>query len=149
MDANESYDPDVSTSPCPLPYTHGIPTIHQNHDGKLSTLISTCGLKDPLARQHSTRPFPPSYIRGSEGIDYISVSQGIFPAVKSSGCLSQHAVFQSDHRAYFIDLDPVLLFSDPAYEISSPTYRKLPWQTLDSVKPISVVYTVNWEGIKF
>jgi hypothetical protein len=46
-------------------------------------------------------------------------------------------------------LDPMLLFSDLAYEISSPTYRKLPWQTLDSVKPISVVYTVNWEGIKF
>jgi hypothetical protein len=56
MDANMSYDPDTTTSSHPLPllYTQGIPTLDKKHDGKLATLVATCGLVDPLARQHSS-----------------------------------------------------------------------------------------------
>jgi hypothetical protein len=47
------------------------------------------------------------------------------PAVLASGCLSSHSLFNSDHRAYFLDLDPTIIFSDPAYEITRPPYRQL------------------------
>jgi hypothetical protein len=120
-----SYDPDGTTTSHILPYNPGIPTVHKNHDGKLATLVSTCGLVDPLALQHSTRPIPPSHIRGSERIDFILITPNLMPAVLSSGCLSSHAVFNSDHRAYFVDFDSHLLFSDPAYEIERPRYRQL------------------------
>lgn len=52
-------------------------------------------------------------------------SHQIMPAVLSSGCLSSHSVFNSDHRAYFLDFDTNLLFSDLAYEIERPVYRQL------------------------
>jgi hypothetical protein len=49
----------------------------------------------------------------------------IMSAVLASGCLSSNSIFNSDHRAYFLDLDPIILFSDPAYEIARPVYRQL------------------------
>jgi hypothetical protein len=90
LDANTSYDPDASAPTHPLLYTPGIPTVDKNHNGKLATLVSTCGLLDPLARQHSSRPIPPSHNRGSERIDFIFVTPNIMPAVLSSGCLSSY-----------------------------------------------------------
>jgi hypothetical protein len=125
MDANLSYDPDTTVPAHPLVYTPGIPTLDRTHDGKLATLIATCGLVDPLARQHSNRPIPPSHERGSDRIDFMLVSPNLMSAVLSSGCLSSHAIFNSDHRAYFLDFDSTLLFSDPAYEIARPTQRHL------------------------
>jgi len=62
MDSNDSYDPDLPGDfhhSHPLTFTPGVPTLGGNHNGKLSTFIHSCGLVDPLARQHSTRPFPP------------------------------------------------------------------------------------------
>jgi hypothetical protein len=66
-------------------------------DGKLVTLIATCGLVDPLVRQHSSRPIPPSHDRGSDRIDFMLVSPNLMSAVLSSGCLSSHTIFNSDH----------------------------------------------------
>jgi hypothetical protein len=37
MDANMSYDPDMTSSSHPLPYTPGIPILDKKHDGKLAT----------------------------------------------------------------------------------------------------------------
>jgi hypothetical protein len=120
-----SYDPDTTSSSHPLPYTPGIPMLDKKHDGKLATSVATCGLVDPLARQHSSRPIPPSHDRGSERIDFIFITPSIMPAVLSSGCLSSHSIFNSDHRAYFLDLDPTIIFSNPAYKIARPAYRQL------------------------
>jgi hypothetical protein len=117
MDANLSYDPDSTIPSHPLTYTPGIPTMNKRHDGKLATLIATCGLIDPLACQHSSCPIPPSHNRGSECIDFMLITPSLMPVVSSSGCLSSHSLFHSDHRAYFIDLNSNLLFADPAYEI--------------------------------
>jgi hypothetical protein len=97
MDANLSYDPDTTVPAHPLVYTPGIPTLDRTHDGKLATLIATCGLVDPLARQHSSRPIPPSHDRGSDRIDFMLVSPNLMSAVLSSGCLSSHTIFNSDH----------------------------------------------------
>jgi exonuclease III len=125
LDANATYNPDTPGSPHPLQYKEGIPTYDKKHDAKLSTLISTCNLVDPLAKQHSSRPFPASHIRGSERIDFILVSQTIDMAVKASGCLSFSSLFNSDHKNYCVDFDAKLLFSDPAYEIAPRSYRKV------------------------
>ncbi len=50
LDANEPYNPDVPVAQHPLSFQPGIPMLDKRHDGKLSTLIATCGLQDPLAR---------------------------------------------------------------------------------------------------
>jgi hypothetical protein len=85
MDANEPYNPDIGVHAHPLPYKPGIPTQDHHHDGKLSTLVSTCKLFDPLAAQHPDRPFPASYFRGTTLIDYTFVSPRLQNAVLRSG----------------------------------------------------------------
>jgi hypothetical protein len=94
-----------------------VPTIDPKHDGKLSTLVATWGLADPLASLHRSRPFQPSNIRGKDRIDFILVSKNILPAVTSTGSLPFHSLFNSDHWLCFIDFDSNTLFSDPAYEL--------------------------------
>lgn len=64
MDANEGNDPDNSVPLHPLSYKEGVTTMDKAHDGKLSTLISSCRLVNPLARHHSSRPIPASHIKG-------------------------------------------------------------------------------------
>ena len=120
MDANKSYDPALTTPECHLEY-HPTPTTHPTHDCKLSTLVSTLRLFGPLAQQHVTRPLPASHLQGSQSIDYILLSCGLSPSVIHSSSLAFHSLFlQGDHRPYFIDLGPLHLFSDPAYEIERP-----------------------------
>ncbi len=123
IDANETYNPDICGNHHPLQYSSGIPTLARSHDGKFSTLVTTCGLKDPLALQHSSRPFPASHIRGSQRIDFILVTPNLLPAVQRTGSLSYYSLMQSDHRAYYVDFDSIELFSDPAYDIAPPMQR--------------------------
>jgi len=125
MDANDTYNPDTPGVAHPVTYHPDRPTLSPTHNGKLGTLITSCGLRDPLALQHESRPFPASHIRGSQRIDFILVTPGILPAVTCSGSLGFQSLFHSDHRAYYVDFDAVQLFSDPAYEIASPCHRKL------------------------
>jgi hypothetical protein len=108
-----------------LDYKPGVPTFAPRHNGKLQTLISTCGLIDPLARHYSSRPFPASHIRGSAWIDYILVTPRLFSAASASGSLSYHMLFHGDHRAYYIDFTATELFSDPAYEIAPAIHQRL------------------------
>jgi hypothetical protein len=125
MDANGTYDLDNSVSSHSLKYVEGVPTIDHKHDGKLSTLISTCHLLDPLAHHHSTRPFPASHIRESQQIDFILTTPNIFPTAIASGSMSQHFLFRSDHRTYYVDFSAEALFSDTAYEIQPAIHRRL------------------------
>jgi exonuclease III len=125
LDANAVYDPDHVTQQHPLEYREGFLTVNSTHDGKLATLVATCNLCLPLARQHTTRPFPASHIMGRNQIDYILVSQTLLPAVQRSGVLSHHLFIKGDHRPYYLDFDASLLFSDPAYQIEPAFIRKL------------------------
>jgi hypothetical protein len=125
MDANESYNPDVPCTAKPLHYNQGQHTLDKSHDGKLATLIATCGLCDPLALQHPDRPFPPSYFRGKNRIDYILVSPRLKEAVMRTGSLPLYSLFQGDHRPYYIDFDAKIAFADNTYEISRPKGRGL------------------------
>jgi hypothetical protein len=126
LDANESYNPDVTYQKWPLSLSLDSPIINRTHNGKLSTLVETCNLTDTLARQHSTQPFPASFIRGTKRIDYIFMTQGISPAILRSGCLAFHSLFQrGDHRPYYIGFDATVLFEDKIHDIEWPTGRLL------------------------
>lgn len=125
MDANEPYNPDISVPVHPLTYRPGIPTLDKHHDGKLSTLVATCGLKDPLALQHSTRPFPASYFRGKQRIDYIFTTPNLAAAALRSGSMPHYSLLQGDHRPYYVDFDAELAFADHAHEIGRPDSRGL------------------------
>lgn len=125
MDANESYNPDIPSKAQPLQYQQGKLTLDKSHDGKLSTLIATCGLCDPLARQHPDRPFPASYFRGQNRIDYIFVTSRLQDAVLRTGSLPLYSLFQGEHRPSYIDFDAAIAFADNAYEIARPKGRGL------------------------
>jgi hypothetical protein len=125
LDANEAYDPDSSSSSHPLPFTPAKPTVDPSHNGKLSTLISTCNLLDPFALQHPEQPFPESHAHGTNRIDYILITPGIRSAILRSGCLPFHSLFQGDHRPYFLDLSVKHLFRNHTHEIQRPSYRLL------------------------
>ena len=125
MDADETYDPDQEYISHPLPFDQATHTVDPTHNGKLSTLVSSCGLCLPLALQHTTRPFPASHITGRNQIDYMFVSKSIFSAVQQSGVLSHHSLVHADHRPYYLDFDSSILFDDPAYIIEPAALRKL------------------------
>lgn len=125
MDANETYNPDVVAPKHPLLYNASSLTVNGQHNGKLSTLVSSCDLCLPLAHHHETRPFPASHIRGRNQIDYIFVSKPLLPAVQHSGVLAHHSLTRGDHRPYYLDFEPAMLFSDPAYNIEPASIRKL------------------------
>ncbi len=125
MEANITYYPYITGQAYPLFYKESVPIIDFKHNGLLSTLITTCGIIDPLACQHSSRPFPASHIRGSQRIDFILVSPGIAPAVLTSGSLPFYSIFDSDHRPYYIDIDAKLLFSDSVHDIAPKSHRLL------------------------
>jgi hypothetical protein len=112
----------------PLHYNQGVPTVKNNHPGTLATLVSTFGLYDLFTRQHSSRPLPASHFCNSEQIDFIFVLLGVSIAITSSGCLSFHSFFNSNHRAQFLDLNSMALFADPAYEISQQSESRLQLQ---------------------
>jgi hypothetical protein len=71
MDANTVHDPDQVAQLHLLEYRPEHLTVDTSHDGKLATLVETCNLCLPLARQHVTRPLPASHIMGRNQIDYI------------------------------------------------------------------------------
>ncbi len=123
MDANKAYDPDTPSTAHSILYQPGKLTINKNHDGTLNTLVATCGLCDPLARQHPDRPFPASYFRGKARIDYIFVTSRLQGAVLRSGSLPLYSLFQRDHQPYHIDFDAAIAFADNAHEISRPKGR--------------------------
>jgi hypothetical protein len=93
--------------------------------------VHTCCLIDPLARQHSPRPFSASHKRESQRIDFILVSSGVHSSVVSSGCQSFYSTMHSDHRAYFIDFSSKELFANKGHEIAPPFITMLclqyPW----------------------
>jgi hypothetical protein len=99
--------------------------MSKTHDGKLATLVASCGLKDPLALQHQDRPFPASYFRGKNRIDFIFVTPRLLPAVERSGSLPYYSMFQGDRRPYYLDLTASIVFADNTYEIACPKGRGL------------------------
>jgi hypothetical protein len=95
-------------------------------DGSLKTFLENTGLYDALKNKHVMENVPPTRELGSNGIDYVLVSEGLLPHITSIGMLSQDAVFASDHRAFFMYLDAASYFgheTDAMPENSTPTAR--------------------------
>jgi hypothetical protein len=124
LDSNEDI---TKTAPAfiPLTYNEGTHASHPAHNGLLAALMTTCGLVDPLAHQHTLQPFPPTYNRGRSRLDYILVSASILPMVQRSGILPYQALFHSDHRSCFVDINPTLLFGNQTAELVPPCRRQL------------------------
>jgi hypothetical protein len=95
------------------------------HDGSLSTLLKTCNLVDIMGKQHLERPFPPTYSRGKKRLDYILISNSLVSTVINSGLLPYNAIFLSDHRSCYIDINPELLFNQQTYSLAPPCRRRL------------------------
>jgi hypothetical protein len=125
MDANEPYNPDIPGTVHLLPYSKDKLVMSKTHDGKLATLVASCGLKDPLALQHQERPFPASYFRDKNRVDFIFETPRLLPAVERSGSLPYYSMFQGDHRPYYLDLTASIVFADNTYEIACPKGRGL------------------------
>jgi endonuclease/exonuclease/phosphatase family metal-dependent hydrolase len=73
--------------------------------------MENTGLVNALNNKHGSGNVPPTREPGSKVIDYVLVSEGLIPHITSIGILSQDAVFASDHRSFFMDLDAVSYFS--------------------------------------
>jgi hypothetical protein len=109
----------------PLPYQPSVHVTDKTHDGNLRTLAASCGLIDILALQHSSRPFPPTYIRGKKRIDYILISANLQDAVECSGILPYNAIFSGDHKPCFLDFNADLLFAGSTPPLAPPCQRSL------------------------
>lgn len=121
LDSNE----DITVTPSsfiPLTYHENQHATHPAHNGSLATLMTTCGLVDPLAHHHSMRPFPATYNRGRSRI---LVSSSILPMVRCSGILPYQAMFHSDHRSCFVDIDSNMLFGNFTADMVPPCRRQL------------------------
>jgi endonuclease/exonuclease/phosphatase family metal-dependent hydrolase len=72
--------------------------------------MENTGLVNALNNKYGSINVPPTREPGSKFIDYVLVSEGLLPHITSIGMLSQDAVFASDHRSFFMDLDAVSYF---------------------------------------
>jgi hypothetical protein len=79
-------------------------------DGSLKTFWENMGLVNALNNKHDTENVPLTRDPGSRVIDYVLVLEGILPHITSIGMLSHDAVFTSDRRAFFMDLDAASYF---------------------------------------
>jgi hypothetical protein len=84
--------------------------IDGQSDGSLKTFMENTGLVNALNNKHGSGNVPPTREPGLKVIDYVMASEGLLPHITLIGMLSQDAVFASDHRSFFIDLDAVSYF---------------------------------------
>ena len=97
LDGNENLSEKHGTF-YPLEYKEGEFILAPNHDGSLSTLAASCGLVDVLAHFHPP-PYPSTYARGKNRLDYIFLSDDIIHAASNSGILPLYSIFLGDHNA--------------------------------------------------
>jgi hypothetical protein len=74
-------------------------------DGSLKTFLENTGLYNALNNKHGSENVPPTREPDSKVIYYVFVSEGLLPHITAIGMLSQDAIFASDHKTFFMDLD--------------------------------------------
>jgi hypothetical protein len=86
-------------------------------------------LYNALNNNNGSENVPPTREPGSKVIDYVLVLEGLLPHITAIGMLSQDAVFASDHRTFFMDLDVESYFG---YEMDAmPASQLCPLQLED------------------
>jgi hypothetical protein len=78
--------------------------------------------QNALNNKHGSENVPPTREPVSKVIDYVFISEGFLPHITVIGMLSQDAVFASDHRTFFMDLDVESYFR---YETDAMPAKKL------------------------
>ena len=91
-------------------------------NSKIRRLANACNLLDVHSHLHPDDNDVPSFIRGSEKIDFCLASPNILDCITRSGILVIDDAYMSDHRAMFLDLDIQHYFNglnpDPVGHIS-------------------------------
>jgi hypothetical protein len=108
----------------PLDYQEGRFIRAPQHDDSIATLCCTCGLKDVLTTQHKP-PYPSTYARSKNRLDYICVSADILSAVQRSGVLPLYSIYMGDHTPCYIDFNASSLFGEDTQQLQPPQLRGL------------------------
>jgi hypothetical protein len=76
-------------------------------DGSIATYTQKCGLSNILSERHaeSGADIPNTQLRGSKQIDVVLTTDGIAPFIQAIGLLDFDAIFRTDQRTFFIDID--------------------------------------------
>ena len=98
----------------------------------LPKMMDRVELVDIHLLHHPQIAMEPTYINGSNRIDYAFISQELVPAVDRCGFLPYHSHFITDHRCLYIDFDHKALLG-----IYDPLASVLP-RDIDSMYPPAV-----------
>jgi endonuclease/exonuclease/phosphatase family metal-dependent hydrolase len=82
-------------------------------------------LCNALNNKHGLENISPTKEPGSKVIDYVFVSEGLLPHITAIGMLRQDAVFASDHRTFFMDLNVESCFGHETDAMPGKQLRKL------------------------
>jgi hypothetical protein len=126
MDANQN------VSRCYRPQTHDRKFKSDNRfnidgtiDGSLKKNVQNTGMHNILNTKHGDKNVPPSSFPGSSVIDYVYVSEGLLEHIVGIVMLSFDAVFDSDHRTFFLDIDFDSFFGTELDNMIAPQFRQL------------------------
>jgi hypothetical protein len=126
LDANQN------ESRCYRPQTHDRKfkldtgfNIDGTIDGYLKTFVENTGLHNILNTKHGDENVPPTRCPGSSVIAYVYVSEGLLEQVIGIGMLNFDAVFDNDHRTFFLDIDFESVFGTELDNMAAPQFRKL------------------------
>jgi hypothetical protein len=113
--------------------------LGESTDG-LSNLVSTCKLTDVHAFFHDSSHEPATYVRGSKRLDYVFVSEGVLPFVRSSSIEPFFTIVHSDHRDLFLDVDLTALLGGELAKILPPALRGISSNSPNAEKYIDSVW---------
>jgi hypothetical protein len=92
-------------------------------DGSIATLTESCNLVNIHKLKHGD--VPATHNAGSLQIDFGFISYAATDFIYKCGILDFNALFSSDHRALFIDIDIIRLLGLPVQDTQRALERKL------------------------
>ena len=106
-------------------------TIDAQFNG-LCKLIADFHLVDLMqGRSHS--PYPATYARGKQRLDYGFATEKVANALRSAGYEAFNERFPTDHRAYYFDFDTEKLFGNETQSLAPPAMRILKSSNINQV----------------
>jgi exonuclease III len=91
----------------------------------ISHITATFQLVDILANRHPTLTAPATYARGSTRLDYALGTHRVAESIISGGYESFNFRFNTDHRAFYLDLDTHVLLGSSTQQLSKLQGRGL------------------------
>jgi hypothetical protein len=91
----------------------------------LKTFVENTGLHNILNKKHGDENVPPTKCPGSSVIDYVYVLEGLLEHVIGIGVLNFDAVFDSEHRTFFLVIDFESVFGTELDNMAAPQFRQL------------------------